>query len=88
MIDFDSPLSNTTRKFGEADRYYVAYVKSRGIVAPALFTDIELRDAIQRADKQPEFNLKLPRRNISRVVTALLAFLLGVLITVTGVIVL
>lgn len=87
MIDFDKPLSNSVRKFGEASSYYAAYVRSRGRVIPALFTEHELRDAIFRAEKQTEFDLNPPRRN-SIGVTAFLAFLFGFLVTAIGVVVL
>lgn len=55
MIDLNSPVKNTIRKFGSADRYYVTQVQTlEGDVLFALFTENEIETAINRADENAE----------------------------------
>jgi|TARA_E500000318_G_scaffold22530_1_gene22949 hypothetical protein len=48
-------VENKERKFGAAEEYFAVWVENtKGKEYPLLFTDRELRVAIDRAEKNPE----------------------------------
>lgn len=55
MIDLNIVVDNKSRKFGSATSYIVGYVRDHeGNVLGALFTDKEIKNALERAGKNPE----------------------------------
>jgi len=55
MISLDTPISNTERKFGSADVYYMSDIKQiDGQIVSGLFTEKEVLNAIKRAADNPE----------------------------------
>lgn len=47
-------VENTARKFGSAQDYYPAMVHLPNVSRPALFTEEQIMDAIERARQNPE----------------------------------
>ena len=47
-------VPNTARKFGSAQDYYPAMVHLPNVTRPALFTEAEIMEAIERARQNPE----------------------------------
>jgi len=48
-------VENTEKKFGAADEYFAVWVQNtKGKEFPLMFTERELRIAIERAEKNPE----------------------------------
>ena len=55
MIDLNDPRPNTQREFGEAQFYFLGYVKTpHGEVLPALFTGAQIQAALSRAADNTE----------------------------------
>ena len=54
-IDLRAPVDNADHKFGEAKAYFRADVISEaGETHPALLTDVQVREALLRALRNPE----------------------------------
>lgn len=55
MIDLNNPRPNSQREFGEAQVYFLGYVKNLGgEVLPALFTAAQIEAALNRAANNSE----------------------------------
>lgn len=51
----DEKVENKDRKFGSATEYFPCYIiRLDGTEAPALFTQHQIEEAVERAEKNPE----------------------------------
>ena len=54
-LDMTEMVENTLHKFGEGKEYFPCYITTTdGFQVPALFTEHQIDEAIERAEKNPE----------------------------------
>lgn len=54
VIKMVEKVNNTERRFGSAKEYFPVWIEADGKKQPAMFTLHELRQAIERAQTNPE----------------------------------